>query len=201
MKCVVGIVDYGLAGNVFSIRNALDAAGANTEIVNNADGFRRVDKLVLPGVGSFKEAMENIDRRGMKNILREQLQRKPLLGICLGMQILSKVGFEFGEAAGLNIIDAEVRPVQCRGTVPHMGFNTVDRVQDCPLLTGVGPADEFYFMHSYEVVNYTDTAALTTYCDHKFVSMVQKDTVFGVQFHPEKSRESGLKVFRNFISL
>jgi imidazole glycerol-phosphate synthase subunit HisH len=122
------------------------------------------------------------------------------LGICLGMQILAKIGFEFGKTEGLGIIDAEVKPILCDEKIPHMGFQKIHVVNSNKLLEGV-ENDEFYFMHSYEVVNYTDIAALTAYGEHSFVSSINKDNIFGVQFHPEKSRQAGIKLLKNFIEL
>lgn len=116
------------------------------------------------------------------------------------MQILSKVGFEYGKTKGLNQIDAEVKEMVVDAKVPHMGFNKINLVRDCKLLAGV-ESEEFYFMHSYEMVNYTNIVSLTNYADHEFVSAIQKDNLYGVQFHPEKSREAGIKLFKNFIEL
>jgi imidazole glycerol phosphate synthase glutamine amidotransferase subunit len=137
----------------------------------------------------------------LSGVLIDEMNEKPTLGICLGMQILSKVGYEFGETKGFGIIDAEVKKIEVKCKVPHLGWGSLIPVHHCPILEGIIPADQFYFMHSYEVVNYTEVVALTRYCDHLFVSAVQKDTVYGVQFHPEKSREAGLKVLRNFVNL
>ena len=125
---------------------------------------------------------------------------RPLLGICLGMQILSDLGFEHGKTNGLGIIKAEVKPVICNKKVPHMGFGTIQVVNNNELLQGI-ENEEFYFMHSYEVVNFTDIASLTEYGDHIFVSSIKKENIYGVQFHPEKSREAGIKLFTNFINL
>lgn len=116
------------------------------------------------------------------------------------MQILSTVGFEYGKTSGLNVINAEVKPILVDAKVPHMGFNRIDVVKSNPLLNGLED-EEFYFMHSYEVVNYTDIASLTEYAGHKFVSSINKGDIYGVQFHPEKSREAGIVLFRNFLAL
>ena len=116
------------------------------------------------------------------------------------MQILSTVGFEYGKTKGLNFIQAEVRPILVDAKVPHVGFNTIDIVSENELLNGLED-EEFYFMHSFEVVNYTNILSLTEYEGHKFVSSVQKDNIYGVQFHPEKSRDSGIKLFKNFINI
>ena len=99
------------------------------------------------------------------------------------------------------MINAEVKAIECDGNIPHMGFNSIEIVKNSPLFNGVDKNSKFYFMHSYEFVNYTDILSLTTYSNHKFVSSIQKDNIFGVQFHPEKSREEGLKIFENFLKL
>ncbi|MCB1174175.1 MAG: imidazole glycerol phosphate synthase subunit HisH [Leptospiraceae bacterium] len=202
MSGIVGLVKYGLAGNIPSIEKALQKIGAEVRIVEKESDFEGIERLVLPGVGSFTDAMEEMESAGIRSVLQRAIEsRMPVLGICLGMQVLGKIGFEFGETRGLNWIDGEVRRIECKGSVPHIGFNTVKIVRESPLLQGLGEEDEFYFMHSYEVRNYTDVVGLTTYSDHVFVSAVQRENIFGVQFHPEKSREAGLKVFQNFLKI
>lgn len=198
MSHIVGIVNYGIAGNIHSIKKALDAAGANTVIINLPEQFDEVDKIVLPGVGSFKDAMQELEKAGFVQTLKET--HKPILGICLGMQILSTLGYEYGKTKGLSLINAEVKPILVDGKVPHVGFNYIKVIDDNKLLKDL-ENEEFYFMHSYEVVNYTDISSLTNYAGHQFVSAIQKNDIYGVQFHPEKSREAGIKLFKNFIEL
>ncbi len=196
----VGVLNYKIAGNIYSIKKALKEVGANNIVELECENdFKNIDKLVIPGVGSFKDAMSEIEP--IREILIENIKTKPTLGICLGMQILSKVGFEFGKTDGLGVIEAEVKPIECEGHIPHMGFNSIEIVKNSPLFKNIDKNSQFYFMHSYEVVNYTDILSLTTYFNHKFVSSIQKDNIFGVQFHPEKSREAGLKIFENFLNL
>ena len=198
MSNVIGIVNYGIAGNIHSIDKALKKAGANTLIINKAEDFTKVDKLVLPGVGSFKDAMKELKNDGFIEPLNKNT--KPILGICLGMQILSTVGFEYGQTKGLNFIDAEVRPMLVDAKVPHVGFSTIEAVNTNKIIKGL-ENEEFYFMHSYEVINYTNIVSLTEYAGHKFVSSIQKNNIYGVQFHPEKSRDAGIQLLKNFISL
>lgn len=199
MNSVIGVVDYGKAGNIFNVSKAIEEAGAKVKIVKSDDDFKGIDKIVLPGVGTFKDAMMEIGK--LKETLTDQMKNKYSLGICLGMQILSKIGYEFGETEGLGIIDAEVKKIEVKGKVPHIGWTNIEQTGECRLLKNIEVNDMFYFMHSYEVVNYTEVKALSKYCNHKFVSVVGKDNIFGVQFHPEKSREAGIRVLQNFISL
>jgi len=195
---IVGIINYGISGNIHSIEKALEKAGADVKVVNSKEELSEVNKVVIPGVGSFKDAMYELENSGLLKALKEI--DKPILGICLGMQILSTLGYEYGKTAGLNLIDAEVKPIIVNAKVPHVGFNTISVVNKNRLLDGL-ENEEFYFMHSYEVVNYTDILSLTNYEGHQFVSAIHKDNIYGVQFHPEKSREAGIQLFKNFIEL
>ena len=200
MSNVVGVIDYGIAGNIHSIKKAIEKAGGKVKLVSKKDDFKTVSKIVIPGVGSFKDAMEELENDGLIEILKEEIKFKPVLGICLGMQILSTLGFEYGKTQGLDVIRAEVKPMIVDAKVPHVGFNKIDVIKTNKLLKDL-ENEEFYFMHSYEVVNYTNIVSLTDYSDHKFVSSIQYNNIYGVQFHPEKSREAGIKLFRNFIEL
>jgi glutamine amidotransferase len=200
MSNIIGLINYGIAGNTHSIKKAIEKAGGLVKIVNTASGLESVDKIVIPGVGSFKDAMKELENDGFLKALKVALKTKPTLGICLGMQILSTIGFEYGKTEGLNAIAAEVKPMLVDAKVPHMGFNTIEVVKPNKLLIGL-ENEEFYFMHSYEVVNFHDVMATTDYAEHLFVSAIQKDNIYGVQFHPEKSREAGIMLFKNFINL
>ena len=198
MSNIIGIVNYGIAGNIHSVIKAIDKAGGDTLVINSPSDFDLVDKIVIPGVGSFKDAMQELKNGGFITPLKEF--NRPILGICLGMQILAELGFEFGKTRGLGLLNAEVKPILCDAKVPHMGFNKIKVVKTNEVLNGVDD-DEFYFMHSYEVVNYTDIAALTKYGNHSFVSAIHKGNLYGVQFHPEKSRQAGIRLLSNFIEL
>ena len=200
MSSVIGLINYGIAGNIYSIKKAIEKAGGTVKVVNNQDELNSVDKIVIPGVGSFKDAMNELEQRELIESLKKAIQKKPTLGICLGMQILSTLGFEYGKTKGLNLIKAEVKPMLVDAKVPHVGFNNIEVVKSNQLLKGL-ENEEFYFMHSFEVVNYTEIVSLTDYAGHKFVSSIQKDNIYGVQFHPEKSREAGINLFKNFIEL
>jgi len=195
---VIGVLDSGYAGNIFSIQNALDKIGCKNFTVKKPSDLSNVDKLIIPGVGNFKNAMHEFNISGFKDSIL-QFDR-PTLGICLGMQLMAKLGFESGKSQGLGLIDAEVKPILCDDKIPHMGFNRLKILTPNPLLNGIED-DEFYFMHAYEMVNYNNILALSSYGDHSFVSVVSKENLYGVQFHPEKSREPGLKLLQNFINI
>jgi imidazole glycerol phosphate synthase glutamine amidotransferase subunit len=199
MTIPVGLIDYGRSGNSYNVKKALELAGADVRIIGKERNFNDVEKLVLPGVGCFKDAMEQIG--DFQGELVDQMQRMPTLGICLGMQILAKIGYEYGETRGLNLIDAEVKKIEVKCKVPHLGWGSLEIVRNTPLLDGITEKDSFYFMHSYEVINYTDVVALTCFCDHRFVSVIQKGNIFGVQFHPEKSRNAGIRLLENFLRI
>lgn len=200
MSNIIGLINYGIAGNIHSIKKAIEKAGGIVKIINHATEFESVGKIVIPGVGSFKDAMSELEKDGLIAPLKEAIKSKPTLGICLGMQILATLGFEYGKTEGLDVIKAEVKPMLVDAKVPHMGFNTIDIITPNKVLEGL-ENEEFYFMHSYEVVNYTNIASLSDYADHKFVSSVHLNNIYGVQFHPEKSRQAGIKLFQNFIAL
>ncbi len=199
MSPTVGLLNYGNSGNTYNVQKALELAGGRVTMIQNKADLDLVDRIVLPGVGCFKDAMNNL--APIRDELICHIRRKPTLGICLGMQILSKIGYEYGETPGLNFIDAEVKKMEVKGKVPHLGWGTLSMIRDSPILDGITEKDNFYFMHSYEVINYTDVIALTDYCNHKFVSVVQKGDIYGVQFHPEKSRTAGIKILINFLNL
>jgi len=200
MWCVTGVVNYGVAGNIHSVSKAIEAAGGTVKVIGSVSDFDQVDRIVIPGVGSFKDAMRELASDGFIETIKDALVAKPVLGICLGMQILATLGFEYGETEGLGVISAEVKSMQVKAPVPHMGFNTLDVVATNPILSGI-ESEEFYFMHSFEMVNYTDVAALTEYAGHRFVSAIHRGNIYGVQFHPEKSRDAGIQLFRNFLAL
>jgi imidazole glycerol phosphate synthase glutamine amidotransferase subunit len=201
MTTTIGLISYGESANLFNVKKALERAGAKVIPVEKKSDFSKIDKIVFPGVGSFKDAMSHLDKNAISGPLTDAMVENPALGICLGMQILARVGYEFGETKGLGVIDAEVKRMEVHGKVPHLGWGSLLPVQPCQILEGITGKDSFYFMHSYEMINFTEVSALSRYCDHTFVSVVQKGGIFGVQFHPEKSRESGLKLLTNFVNL
>lgn len=193
------VIDYGV-GNLFSMSNALRKAGLGVEIVEEPTGLRGSEAVVLPGVGAFGAAAANLEP--FREALEEAVEGgTPLLGSCLGMQLL----FERSEESpgnGLGLLPGEVKRFVGEMKTPHMGWNTVEPLRDSPLLEGVEPGSYFYFVHSYypEPSDPRDALASTCYgCE--FASIVERGTVYGTQFHPEKSGETGARLLANFAGL
>jgi glutamine amidotransferase len=201
MKPLVGVVDFGSAGNLGSVVKALQSCEATCRVIRDGDDFDGVTHVVLPGVGSFAAAMQALRHADLEAVLTRAMHTLPTLGICLGMQILADIGFEFGETEGLGLIRGEVHRMRCKGPVPHIGFARLALVGETSLFDRIPASAPFYFMHSYEMVNYTDAICLADYRGHQFVAAVQKRNVIGVQFHPEKSRQAGLQLLANFLAM
>jgi len=202
----VAIVDYGM-GNLDSVARAVEECGGDPVVTDRAADLETANRIILPGVGAFPEGMRNIRFRSLDRILREQVADKgiPLLGICLGMQLLASRGLEGGETEGLGFIDGEVRRLVPGGEdvrIPHVGWNEVVVEGDPPLFRGIQPGKDFYFVHSYHFccTRREDVLARTPYCGG-FVAAVGRGPVFGVQFHPEKSQRTGFRLLRNFLGL
>ncbi len=198
MNNLIGIVNYGTAGNIHSIKKAIKKADGDLILLNQPSDFNKVDRLVIPGVGSFKDAMKELNENNFIDVLLNF--KKPILGICLGMQIMANSGFEYGKKKGLGFLNAEVQKINCTKKIPHVGFNTIDVVNTNKLFSEIED-EEFYFMHSYEIKSNENILSLTKYGDYEFISSISKDNYFGVQFHPEKSRDAGIKLFKNFMEL
>ncbi len=202
---MIVVVDYGM-GNLRSIAKALEYVGGDVIISNKPEDLRNAGKIVLPGVGAFRDGMENLRKNGLDLILNKEIKekKKPFLGICLGMQLLADKSYEFGEWNGLGFIFGEVKKfdIDKKYKIPHTGWNNVKFVQEHPLLKGVKDNSDFYFVHSYHLVCKDKTTMAGT-CDYggDFTAMVFKDNIFATQFHPEKSQKSGLKILENFVKL
>ncbi|MEG4227939.1 imidazole glycerol phosphate synthase subunit HisH [Microcoleus sp. N9_B2] len=205
MKKVV-ITDYGM-GNLDSVARAVQECGGDPLISNKAEDFEEAHYIILPGVGAFSTGMKHLSASGLNEILREQVinQGIPFLGICLGMQLLAKKGLEGGETQGLGWIEGEVKRLESDTPdirIPHVGWNEVIFNKPSPLFEGITTGKDFYFVHSYHFLcqHSQEAIAHTPYCGN-FVSAVNKDNIFGVQFHPEKSQRLGFHVLRNFLAL
>jgi glutamine amidotransferase len=202
----VAVIDSGLC-NLDSIRRALEEVGTQPYVVAKGVELGEPDHIVLPGVGAFPEAMTNLAARDLDRALTDEVMSHgiPVLGICLGMQLLATFGCENGGAKGLGWIEGDVarlEPNSAADRIPHMGWNEVDPVGDAVLLDGIAPGTDFYFVHSYHVVTRSpdDIHATTPYCGG-FTSAIGHGTIFGVQFHPEKSQRAGFQVLRNFVAV
>ena len=210
---MIGIIDYS-AGNLRSVQNAFDYLGAKTQIVREAENLTKFDRILLPGVGAFGEAMSKIRTLNLDVALRE----KPFLGICLGMQLLFEKSYEFGETAGLGVINGEVVKFDTskftdtnlspqnstfapKIKIPHVGWNELKFAKQTKINANLNDEIYLYFVHSYHVLCDDSVVLGRTNYGYDFVSAVAKDNVFGFQAHPEKSHENGLKIIKNFMEL
>ncbi|MDL2143324.1 imidazole glycerol phosphate synthase subunit HisH [Flavobacterium tructae] len=204
LKQNIVIVDYGV-GNTNSVSNAIKYIGYNKLIISdNESVINNADVLILPGVGAFEEAVNNLRARNLDQILNEQVleKKKPILGICVGMQLMATLSEENGIHNGLNWIEGKVRKLQLpkEFAVPHVGWNDVTVNNIKPIFDRNADKSNFYFDHSYYYD--CDPVYVSAYCDYhiKVTAAIQKDNIFGVQFHPEKSQTNGLKLFRDFFN-
>ncbi|MDF2654739.1 MAG: hisH [Bacillota bacterium] len=195
---MIGIIDYG-AGNLFSLKNALDFLQLENKIISSMEEIREADKLILPGVGAFPDAMRMLHQSGLTETIVEEAGTKPLLGICLGMQILFEWGYEFEKVRGLGLIPGEVTRINAPGLkIPHMGWSDVKIENQCTLSQGIIEGQRYYYVHSYKAV--TEKRYVSVYSEYGdyIPGLVFKDRVFGTQFHPEKSGEIGLRLLERF---
>ncbi|MDY3692593.1 MAG: imidazole glycerol phosphate synthase subunit HisH [Dysosmobacter sp.] len=203
---MIAIVDYGV-GNLFSLSSSLKALGLETEITRDADKLRAADRIILPGVGAFGDARAKLDATGLVPVIQAEAARKPLLGICLGMQLLFDRGFEYGEHPGLGLVPGQV--VDLHGAledkslkVPHMGWNSLQIVKDDPLFRYVRDGEYVYYVHSFYAADcLPSTLATSRYGNVDVTGVVRNGNVWGTQFHPEKSGNTGLRLLRAFAEL
>ena len=202
----IHIVDYGM-GNIFSVQKKLLQENAKVSISSEHQDILKADKIILLGVGHFKKAMDNLQALNLIEPLSDfaLIQKKPILGICLGMQLMAKFSEE-GDSQGLGWVDASVKKFKTSDTkkfkIPHMGWNTIHLSKKSSLMKGIDEGEEFYFVHSFYMqpnehkLVLNETAYIDTFC-----SGIEQENIFGVQYHPEKSHDAGRILFRNFISL
>jgi glutamine amidotransferase len=203
---MIAVVDYG-AGNVRSVINALELIKQKPVVTKDPDELSKASVIILPGVGAFGDCMQAIKRYNLVDPLNEIIlkDKKPYLGICLGMQILAQKGLEKGDHEGLAWIQGTVKkmvPDEKKYRIPHMGWNDVTYNKKCPLFNDMVEAPAFYFVHSYHLeVDGPDADTVVASCWHgmQVTVALQKDNIFGVQFHPEKSQEEGIKLLKNFL--
>lgn len=197
------VVDYKM-GNLGSVKRSLEECGAYVTISNNPKELESAERFILPGVGAFKEGMAHLEEKGWVLPIKEAVEDGvPMLGICLGMQLLAEKGYEGGETVGLGVIPGEVKrliPDAPNIRIPHVGWNEVCYTERSILLEGIPSGMDFYFVHSYHFIPRESHGVLarTPYCGD-FVSAVMRGRAFGVQFHPEKSGKPGFQVLRNFL--
>jgi imidazole glycerol-phosphate synthase subunit HisH len=197
---MIGILNYGM-GNLRSVANALSFLGIDFFIISKKEEIGRARKLILPGVGAFGAGMKNLADFGFLPVLQEEVmaKKKPILGICLGMQLFAEKGFEDGVHEGLGWIQGEVRKIEAQDLkVPHVGWNEAKPRMDSPLFEDIAPHSDFYFVHSF----YLDCPSqfVSSTCEYgiEFPASVEWANIFGTQFHPEKSQDAGLALLRNF---
>ena len=201
---MIGIIDYGM-GNIHSVQKALESLGAETLVTNKPQEIAKCSKLVLPGVGAFDDAALELEKRGLSAAIKEAVAgKKVFLGICLGMQLLFDTSEE-GKEPGLGVIKGSVKKFKasCSLKVPHMGWNNLSiRRPDCPLFEGLKGGNYVYFCHSYyPAPSEAAVTAATAEYGLEFSAIVRRDNIYGVQFHPEKSQETGMQILKNFVRL
>ena len=198
---MIAIIDYGM-GNLFSVKNALEYLGEKPLITRDAAELEKADAMILPGVGAFPDAMRELDESGLTGEVKRQAAKKPLLGICLGMQMLFETGNEFEKCSGLGLIPGYVDKIPAKGLkIPHMGWNSLEFSGTCPLVEGVPQGAYVYFVHSYMAFAEPQYVCAAVDYGCKVTALVSNGSVFGAQFHPEKSGETGLMILRNFARL
>lgn len=199
---MTAIIDYG-AGNLFSVQNALNYLDIENKITSDKAEIVNADRIILPGVGAFGDAMEKLNNSGLVDTIKKEALKKPFLGICLGMQLLFQKSYEFGEFDGLGLIKGSVRLMKPEGglSVPQMGWNALEYNKPCKLLNGIDEGNYVYFVHSYAAE--CSGGDVYAYADYggRVPALVGGGTVYGAQFHPEKSGETGLDILRNFAAI
>ena len=202
---MIAIIDYGV-GNLFSLCSSLEFIGAQAVVTPNADEIRAADKIILPGVGAFSDAAEKLRLSGLDSVIREEAERgKPIMGICLGMQLLFEESREYGVHKGLSLLKGRVIPIEgCVDPalkIPHIGWNALHFQREHPLFKYVSEGDCVYFVHSYFASECDESLIATSEYGRELTAAVAKDNVMGCQFHPEKSGEVGLNILRGFCEL
>lgn len=201
---MIAIIDYGL-GNLGSISNMLKVIGEKTKVTSDREIIERADGIILPGVGAFDSGMEELKNLGLVEVIKSEAKKdKPILGICLGMQLLG-VRSEEGVLPGLSLIPFECKKFRCENNslkVPHMGWDIVDFKMQHPILNGLEGQQRFYFVHSfYALCDEEENVLMTCNYGHVFAAAVAKGNVVGVQFHPEKSHDFGMALLGNFVNM
>ena len=202
---MIAIIDYGV-GNLFSLRSSFAAIGEEAVITSDAAVISRADRLILPGVGAFEDAAKKLSDSGMAEVVKREAQSgKPIMGICLGMQLLFEKSYEYGEHEGLGLIGGSVRPIadviDKDLKIPHIGWNRLIVKKQSPLFKYLSDGDCVYFVHSYYATDCEDAVTATAEYSAELTASVEKDNVYGCQFHPEKSGDVGLKILKAFCEI
>lgn len=202
---MIAIIDYGV-GNLFSIKSSFEAVGADTVVTSDPETIRNADKIMLPGVGAFEDAARKLKESGLGEIVKEEAAKgKPLLGVCLGMQLLFERSHEYGLHEGLGILKGDVVPMKGyideKLKVPQIGWNALKFTKESPLFKYIKEGDFVYFVHSYFASGCDDSVAAVTEYDKELTAAVSKGNVYGCQFHPEKSGDVGLNILKAFSEL
>jgi len=205
---MIAIIDYGV-GNLFSLASSLKSLGLETKVTRDAAAIRAADHIILPGVGAFADAKAKLDATGLVPVLREEAARKPLLGICLGMQLLFDRSFEYGEHPGLGLVGGEVAALRedlddPALKVPHMGWNRLEILrgrENDPLFKYTKPGEYVYYVHSFYAKNCAANTLAASEYSIPVTGAVKNGLVYGTQFHPEKSGDTGLRILRAFAEL
>lgn len=204
MKNGIAIVDYGV-GNLFSLCSSLDFIGAEATVTSDAEVIRSAERIILPGVGAFADAREKLRRSGLDRVIIEEAAKwKPIMGICLGMQMLFDRSFEYGEHEGLGLIKGDVVPMEgyipAGLKIPHIGWNSLGKTKDSRILSQIREGDYVYFVHSFHAVDCQGSLAATTDYGMTVTAAVEQGNVMGCQFHPEKSGSVGLAILKAFAT-
>ena len=202
---MIAIIDYGV-GNLFSIKSSFEAVGADTVVTSDPETIRTADKIMLPGVGAFEDAARKLKESGLGEIVKEEAAKgKPLLGVCLGMQLLFERSHEYGLHEGLGILKGDVVPMKGyideKLKVPQIGWNALKFTKESPLFKYIKEGDFVYFVHSFYVPDCAEAIARTTYGGVTYASALRRGNFYATQFHPEKSGDVGLRILHNFIHL
>ena len=202
---MIAIVDYGV-GNLFSLKSSLDMVGADTIVTSDESIIRKADKIILPGVGAFRDARRKLTESGLDKVIIEEAKGgKPLLGICLGMQMLFEKSYEYGEYEGLGLIKGEIKPIADvigEGlSIPHIGWNPLIFKKETPLFKYLKEGDCVYFVHSYYAADCDESVTATAEYGCELTASAENGNVYGCQFHPEKSGKAGLSILKAFAEM
>lgn len=198
----IAIIDYDM-GNISSVKNSFIRAGAQIRVTSDPAVINNSAAVILPGVGAYRDAFINLEKKGLVDIISRVVKEKPFLGICLGMQLLFDYSMEDGKSKGLGILKGSVRKIPGGVKIPHMGWNQIDiKIKDSRILDGIKNGEYFYFVHSYHIIP-DDSSIISSTTDYgiDLVASVEKDNIYGFQFHPEKSSTRGQVLVRNFINM